>query len=84
VCTYLYLIATTPNKQGGDNCHLAGRNFEESFQKAIRMVEPTQNRGFEQHSEHFGDDTSVEELEDELKFPTDRRVFALATVKHLI
>jgi carbamoylphosphate synthase large subunit len=55
-----------------------GRNFEESFQKAIRMVEPTQNRGFEVHTEHFGDDVSVVELEDELKYPTDRRVFALA------
>ena len=55
-----------------------GRNFEECFQKALRMVEPTHNRGFETHETVFGDDTPVDLLEDELINPTDRRIFALA------
>ena len=55
-----------------------GRNFEECFQKALRMVEPTQNMGFEPHESVFGPDTSVAVLEDELANPTDRRIFALA------
>lgn len=55
-----------------------GRNFEECFQKALRMVEPTQYRGFEEHPSIFSDSTTPEMLEDELSKPTDRRIFALA------
>lgn len=50
-----------------------GRNFEESFQKAIRMVDSSYT-GFEQRN--WGSKTE-HELLDELQNPTDQRVFAL-------
>ena len=49
-----------------------GRTLEESLQKAIRMVDPS-NDGF-QPKMHF----TKEELLTELKVPTDRRIFAIA------
>lgn len=49
------------------------RNFEEAFQKAIRMVD-TANSGFVSHG---WEQKSKEDLEQELREPTDQRVFAL-------
>lgn len=49
-----------------------GRTMEESLQKAIRMVDPS-NAGY-QPKMHFTKD----ELLEELKVPTDRRIFAIA------
>ncbi|XP_059141957.1 CAD protein-like isoform X2 [Physella acuta] len=46
-----------------------GRNFEEAFQKALRMVDESV-RGF--------DPTTYKVCEDELKHPTDKRIFVLA------
>lgn len=53
-----------------------GRTMEESLQKAIRMVDPS-NPGF-QPTKRF----SHEELLQELKVPTDRRIFAIAQAMH--
>mmetsp|Transcript_9126 Transcript_9126/g.22385 ORF Transcript_9126/g.22385 Transcript_9126/m.22385 type:complete len:1521 (+) Transcript_9126:246-4808(+) len=50
-----------------------GRTFEESFQKALRMVEPSLN-GFEPRGENY----LKYDLEQELKKPSDRRVYAIA------
>lgn len=47
-----------------------GRNYEEAFQKALRQVDPS-IMGFE-GSDEFGD-----KLDDVLREPTDRRVFAI-------
>ncbi len=49
-----------------------GRTMEESLQKAIRMVDPS-NAGYAPKF-HF----TKEELLQELKVPTDRRIFAIA------
>lgn len=49
-----------------------GRTFEESLQKAIRSVDPS-FAGFSQNE--MVDDA---DLEEELAFPTDRRIFAVA------
>jgi carbamoyl-phosphate synthase large subunit len=50
-----------------------GRTFEESFQKAIRQVDPSWS-GFEPLSQPF------EDVDDVMSDPTDRRVFAVAQV----
>jgi len=50
-----------------------GRTMEESLQKAIRMVDPG-NGGFEPNARF----ETMEELLQELKVPTDRRIFAIA------
>eukprot|EP00557_Chaetoceros_sp_GSL56_P002692 CAMPEP_0176497948 /NCGR_PEP_ID=MMETSP0200_2-20121128/12026_1 /TAXON_ID=947934 /ORGANISM="Chaetoceros sp., Strain GSL56" /LENGTH=1504 /DNA_ID=CAMNT_0017896055 /DNA_START=98 /DNA_END=4612 /DNA_ORIENTATION=- len=49
-----------------------GRTMEESFQKAIRMVDPS-NKGFYPRFKF-----TKEELEEELSVPTDRRIHAIA------
>jgi carbamoyl-phosphate synthase (ammonia) len=49
-----------------------GRTLEESLQKAIRMVDPS-NAGFQPRYRF-----TKEELLQELKVPTDRRIFAIA------
>jgi carbamoyl-phosphate synthase (ammonia) len=55
-----------------------GRGFEESFQKAMRMVDPSVD-GFEPH----GDWADKAKLREELVKPTDKRPFALAyALKH--
>ena len=51
-----------------------GRTFEESFQKALRMVDPA-NPGFEPVAPL---DTADAELEEKLVVPTDRRVWSIA------
>ncbi|KAJ8611400.1 hypothetical protein CTAYLR_006503 [Chrysophaeum taylorii] len=54
-----------------------GRTFEESFQKALRMVDPA-FRGFEPNPkalEDLGQDATLDET---LRVPTDRRVWAIA------
>ncbi|KAH8052656.1 carbamoyl-phosphate synthase [Aureococcus anophagefferens] len=51
-----------------------GRTFEESFQKALRMVDPA-NPGFEPVAPL---DTADAELERKLVVPTDRRVWSIA------
>jgi len=53
-----------------------GRTFEESIQKAIRMVDPSANRGFE--SQPVIDSWSKEEIMSELTAATDMRIFAIA------
>ena len=53
-----------------------GRTIEESLQKAIRMVDPS-NDGF-QPKMHF----TKEELLQELNVPTDKRIFAIAQAMH--
>merc|ERR1711975_197874 len=55
-----------------------GKSFQESLQKAIRMVD-TCNTGFS--SMEFAK-ASKEELETELMYPTDRRIFALHQAFH--
>ena len=55
-----------------------GRSFEESFQKALRMVEPTAYDGFQPHDIVWDPNVPRDELEDEIVRPTDRRVYALA------
>lgn len=54
-----------------------GRTMEESLQKAIRMVDPS-NKGF-QPNKRFD---TMESLLQELKVPTDRRIFAIAQAMH--
>lgn len=53
-----------------------GRTMEESLQKALRMVDPS-NPGF-QPTMRF----SEEELMQELSVPTDKRIFAIAQALH--
>lgn len=50
-----------------------GRTMEESLQKAIRMVDPS-NPGFEAKKRF----ETMDDLIQELKVPTDRRIFAIA------
>jgi carbamoyl-phosphate synthase (ammonia) len=50
-----------------------GRTMEESLQKAIRMVDPS-NPGFEPKKRF----ETMDDLIQELKVPTDRRIFAIA------
>ena len=60
-----------------------GRTFEESLQKAIRMVDP-RYKGFgvvAPYLKEFGNGKSeidYEELDKQLKNPTDMRLFAIA------
>lgn len=62
-----------------------GRGFEESFQKALRMVDPS-NMGFDlpglwDPRISNNEWPQEEDLIQELTHPTDRRVFALADVR---
>ena len=52
-----------------------GRTWEESMQKAMRMVDPG-IAGFEPRpgSDHF----TGKDMDEVLEFPTDRRIFAIA------
>ena len=50
-----------------------GRTMEESIQKALRMVDPS-IAGFEPRNRY----ETMEDLVQELKFPTDKRIFAIA------
>ncbi|KAF9242852.1 hypothetical protein BU15DRAFT_86655 [Melanogaster broomeanus] len=52
-----------------------GRNFEETFQKAIRAIDD-QFLGFAKND-------YVENIDEELVNPTDKRIFAIATAFHL-
>jgi len=54
-----------------------GRTVEESFQKALRMVDPSV-KGF-QKKIHY---SSMEELKQELAVPTDKRIYAIAQALH--
>ena len=54
-----------------------GRTIEESFQKALRMVDPSV-AGFQPKKHKM----TVEELRHELAVPTDKRVFAIAQALH--
>jgi carbamoyl-phosphate synthase/aspartate carbamoyltransferase/dihydroorotase len=51
-----------------------GRGFEEAFQKALRMIDD-RIMGFDPYYETYA---SREQYEDELKAPTDKRIFVLA------
>jgi len=53
-----------------------GRTMEESFQKALRMVDPSIKGFYPMY--HFTKD----ELLQELSAPTDRRVYAIAQALH--
>lgn len=53
-----------------------GRTIEESFQKALRMVDPS-IPGFQPMKS-----LTIEEIKQELKNPTDKRVFAIAQAMH--
>lgn len=54
-----------------------GRTLEESFQKALRMVDPSYP-GFEPNMRF----ETMEDLKRELQVPTDMRVFAIAQALH--
>jgi len=54
-----------------------GRTLEESLQKAIRMVDPS-NGGFQPEARF----ETMEDLLQELNVPTDRRIFAIAQAMH--
>jgi len=54
-----------------------GRTMEESLQKAIRMVDPS-NDGFQPKARF----ETMDDLLQELKVPTDRRIFAIAQAMH--
>lgn len=54
-----------------------GRTVEESFQKALRMVDPS-IRGFQPKFRY----ETMEDLLQELSVPTDRRVYAIAQALH--
>eukprot|EP00522_Entomoneis_paludosa_P006834 CAMPEP_0172438874 /NCGR_PEP_ID=MMETSP1065-20121228/7_1 /TAXON_ID=265537 /ORGANISM="Amphiprora paludosa, Strain CCMP125" /LENGTH=1491 /DNA_ID=CAMNT_0013187469 /DNA_START=66 /DNA_END=4541 /DNA_ORIENTATION=- len=54
-----------------------GRTMEESIQKAIRMVDPS-NPGFHPKKRY----ETLELLKEELEFPTDKRIFAIAQALH--
>lgn len=51
-----------------------GRTFEEAIQKAIRSVDPN-NLGYNETS-------ALMQIESELQFPSDQRMFALANAMH--
>lgn len=51
-----------------------GRTWEESMQKALRMVDPG-IAGFEPRRQ---DTFAGDAMEQELKYPSDRRIFAIA------
>jgi len=53
-----------------------GRNFEESMQKALRMVDSS-NEGFQIHHSAY-EFTNVDDLVEELQHPSDRRPYAIA------
>eukprot|EP00756_Hemistasia_phaeocysticola_P015678 Hpha_TRINITY_DN15426_c3_g2::TRINITY_DN15426_c3_g2_i1::g.176574::m.176574 len=53
-----------------------GRKFEETFQKAMRMVDPSVD-GFGDLSKQEEKDFSDEEIEGMLRKPSDRRIFAI-------
>eukprot|EP00658_Telonema_sp_P-2_P000660 TRINITY_DN10240_c0_g1_i3.p1 TRINITY_DN10240_c0_g1~~TRINITY_DN10240_c0_g1_i3.p1 ORF type:complete len:1337 (+),score=396.60 TRINITY_DN10240_c0_g1_i3:228-4238(+) len=53
-----------------------GRTFEESIQKALRMIEPSSCSGFAPSPAAL--DMTVSEVHTELAKPTDQRIFALA------
>jgi len=52
-----------------------GRNFEESLQKAMRMVEPS-IEGFEPRGKW--EDIPIEQIEELLEYPTDQRLYIIA------
>eukprot|EP00586_Coscinodiscus_wailesii_P004925 CAMPEP_0172487554 /NCGR_PEP_ID=MMETSP1066-20121228/16705_1 /TAXON_ID=671091 /ORGANISM="Coscinodiscus wailesii, Strain CCMP2513" /LENGTH=1525 /DNA_ID=CAMNT_0013254251 /DNA_START=209 /DNA_END=4786 /DNA_ORIENTATION=+ len=54
-----------------------GRTMEESLQKAMRMVDPS-NYGFQPKDRY----ETTEALHQELSVPTDRRIFAIAQALH--
>lgn len=54
-----------------------GRTMEESIQKALRMVDPS-IAGFQPKKRH----ETLSELKQELKVPTDKRIFAIAQALH--
>jgi carbamoyl-phosphate synthase (ammonia) len=54
-----------------------GRTMEESIQKAMRMVDPAV-AGFQPKNRY----NSMEALREELDFPTDKRIFAIAQALH--
>jgi len=54
-----------------------GRTMEESIQKAIRMVDPS-NPGFNPKKRY----ETLESLKEELSVPTDKRIFAIAQALH--
>ena len=53
-----------------------GRTFEESIQKAIRSIDPSYD-GFGKN-----DFVSENEIDEELEFPTDKRIFAVGNALH--
>jgi len=53
-----------------------GRTMEESLQKAIRMVDPS-NSGFQPKHDY-----EMDALMEELNVPTDKRIFAIAQALH--
>ena len=56
-----------------------GRNWEESLQKAMRMVDPS-IQGFETRKTDSW--LAGAEMEEELRHPSDRRIFAIAQCLH--
>ena len=54
-----------------------GRSFEETFQKALRMVDPSMD-GLGDTADSVFKDISNEELNEKLSQPNDQRLFALA------
>jgi len=54
-----------------------GRTVEESLQKALRMVDPS-IKGFHPQYKY----ETMEDLKQELKVPTDRRIYAIAQALH--
>jgi carbamoyl-phosphate synthase (ammonia) len=54
-----------------------GRTMEESIQKALRMVDPS-IAGFQPKNRY----ETMKELKDELRMPTDKRIFAIAQALH--
>jgi carbamoyl-phosphate synthase (ammonia) len=54
-----------------------GRTLEESFQKALRMVDPA-IKGFQPRKKW----ATLEDLKYELAHPTDQRVYAIAQAMH--
>jgi len=53
-----------------------GRTFEESMQKALRMIDPASCSGFEPSSAALS--MSADEVHQELTKPTDQRIFTIA------
>ena len=58
-------------KEMGVKIFYIGKSFEEAFQKGLRMIN---GKGFE----IYGDTISVQDIKQELKYPTDDRVRVLA------